>query len=210
MAKKSFQKQVCGKAQAAVDEMRQALAKSGDIESATLRIGNDPPVTIFEREPPDSPTLNDSPHLRTQEDRWREHVGRRITEVYVELDALQDDLAEKQAALGQAMLELKDAKTEIAGMAAKLKSYAGQMRDIQNGTFSPPLFDKETGEVLAPAKRASSEANAGASPPDPAETASLEVLGLSESFRQKLAESQLAKEVPLKTVADLERAIAAP
>lgn len=207
MAKKSFKKTVS-----------EVFAKAGLVE--TGKVGGTVSVEVRDADPleyvaesalededafPPAPDVPLTAQARTKEDLWREHIGRRITETYVELDGLQDDLADKETTANEARLAVADVKAEISGLNAKLKSYAGQMRDIQNGTFSPPLFDKHTGEVLAPANRAA----VGPVAVDPGESAGLEALGLSDSLRTKLAESQLAKEVKLQTVADLERAIAA-
>ena len=101
----------------------------------------------------DEPAIEDGERvLRTQEDIWRAHIGRKILVQYVSLDALQDDAAAVQAKIDAAKLELSDIKAEIAGVNATLKNYVGQMRDIERGTFQPPLFDRVTGETLAPAK----------------------------------------------------------
>ena len=163
--------------------------------------GESEPVLI------DEPAIDDGERvLRTQEDIWRAHIGRKILVQYVSLDALQDDAAAVQAKIDAAKLELSDIKAEIAGVNATLKSYVGQMRDIERGTFQPPLFDRVTGETLAPAK------NGGALEPDAGGSLEIGRLidhGLTGSMISALEGSQLAKEVPLKTVRDLERAIAA-
>lgn len=166
---------------------------SGDLDSEPVLI-DEPPIEEEDR------------ILRTQEDKWRAHIGRRIAAEYLELEKLQGDLADKEAELNDVKSDVSDVKAEIAGVNAKLKSYAGQMRDIERGTFSPPLFDKHTGETLAPAK------TSGVSLPDVGmicEIGRLMDYGLTGSMIAAISESQLAKTIPLTTIHDLEKAIAA-
>lgn len=146
------------------------------------------------------------PKERTQEDKWRAHIGKQIAELFSELSDLQEKLADRESNLTEAKKAVTEVGAELAGLNAKIKHYACQMRDIENGTFSPPLSDKHTGETLAPAKKGS------ASVPDVAGICELGRLidyGLTGAMINRIEGSQLAKTFPLTTVRDLEQAIAA-
>lgn len=145
---------------------------------------------------------------RSQNDRWREYVSGQMLDQVMENEDLKAEMREREETLSEARISAREQEKLVVAGEAKLTALALDMVKIERGTYTPPLFDGE-GNVLAPGKSSSLADSAGPVMPDPGETAGFEALGLSAAFRAKLEESQLAKEVKLKTVADLERAIAA-
>lgn len=201
------------KAKAAVDQFRQACEQDGRIEAATLQIGDSQPVTIYERQLTgdaqpgdiDSPADGGS---RSQKDLWREYVSGQMLDQVMENEELKAEMREREETLSEARTAAREQEKLVVAGEAKLTALALDMVKIERGTYTPPLFDA-AGNVLATPKAPHQADSSGPVRPDPGETDGFEALGLSDSVRSKLEESQLAKEVKLKTVADLERAIAA-
>lgn len=196
-------------ARAAVDQCRQDLANDGSIESATLQFGHDEPLTIYERERPadGQPAGIDQPAegavgSRTCWDVWREQIGDAICDTIDRLRSLTDDLKDLKQEEKEARDRVAEQKESVLTLERQLRELATDMKRVKDGSYTPRAKQQ------ALPFQAGQADSAGSVRPDPGETAGFEALGLSESFRAKLAESQLAKEVKLKTVADLERAIA--
>lgn len=148
--------------------------------------------------------------LQTREDRWRKYVADQMVDTMVEVDELNSELSTLQLKEDEAKEAVKEKKSEIAGCNAKLRHFASQMRDIRDGKFVPPLFDKFTGETLAlPVDVASDPAAAGsADPGDDHPIGILTQFGITARMVELLEESQLAQECRLKTIGDLKRVMA--
>jgi hypothetical protein len=97
--------------------------------------------------------------------------------------------------------DLKDEKEHFKGLQADVNEVAERIEEISNGTYQPPLLFKKPTDGAG-------EATA-ADPADAADLAELIEFGVTSKQVELLTESQLAKELPLKTVGDLFRAIAA-
>lgn len=140
---------------------------------------------------------------RTCWDVWREQIGDAICDTIDRLRSLNDDLKDLKEEEKEARDRVADQKESILSLEHQLRELATDMKRVKDGSYTPQAkqqalpFEADQADSAGPVR------------PDPGETAGFEALGLSEAFRAKLEESQLAKEFKLKTVADLERAIAA-
>lgn len=154
----------------------------------------------------------DPREVRTMADKHREYVSRQIARVVGELTKERDHLAYLRGEYDQAKEDLGNQSKLIESLNTQIRELALDLGRIDTGNYTPPLFDRQTGETLAPAgspKEERTEALAG----DVAlsDFHLLDVLkefGVTEFMLEKLRQSQLAKELPLKTIGDLKKAIA--
>lgn len=199
MAKKSAY------AKSVLKDVKEAMLESG-LDSVTVEIGESGPITLKNES---GEIIEDVPEAsRSQKDRWREYLGGQMLEQVIENEALKAEMRSREETLSDARNAAREQEKLVVAGEAKLTALALDLVKIERGTYTPPMFDSD-GNVMATAKPSDQLGSSGPKMADPGETAGFEALGLSESFRSKLSESQLAKEVKLKTVADLERAIAA-
>lgn len=147
-----------------------------------------------------------APQLRTREDVWREHVSEQMISALVEIDDLNQELGELKQKAVQAKDDVEEKKDEISGCYAKIRHYTAQMRDIKEGRFTPPLFDKVTVQILA--MPAESKSDDGSAPGDSHSLSILTDYGITTSMVETLLDSQLASEVKLTTIGHLKKIMA--
>lgn len=162
---------------------------------------SDEPESFSEKPKQDAPPAE----IRTRADRYREYIGNQITAAFVELDDERVVLDELQTKLEGARGKVREQESLISATNAKLRHYASQMRDINKGCFTPPLFDRVTGQIVAVAVDSSAEPSSAKS--DAAPLVALKEYGITQTMVDLIEKSQLASDCRLATIGDLKKAI---